>query len=297
MDVVTSNQRARLLAGRGRRLAGAPLVLIATVVVTVTAFADNKKPPPKPAPSASASASGSASVASAPPPPPIPGAMISVAPGSVAMDVEDRQGNKSKKTFAVAAFEIETTEVTVAAFKACVDAGTCDAPEQDKDGAQDGCTYWKRQKQPSLAANCVSHEQATKYCQSVSRRLPTEPEWEYAAAGTDGRLYPWGSDAPVDNLCWSGGKRNDGTFTYRRAPCAVGSVSGDKSPFGVLDMAGNLREWVDPATGAYAYQRGGSYQDNVAESVRIGQRMRQPARFAWEHSGFRCARTRATTLP
>jgi formylglycine-generating enzyme required for sulfatase activity len=88
----------------------------------------------------------------------------------------------------------------------------------------------------SLPATNVPWNQATKFCQDQGKRLPSEAEWEYAARGTDGRLYPWGStfDSSATNSKEAG--------VGRLVP--VGSLAKNKSPFGVLDMSGNVWEWT-----------------------------------------------------
>lgn len=129
-------------------------------------------------------------------------------------------------------FEIDETEVTVDAYQACVDGGTC-APRTEFDAYGQLCEQTTAGDAP---VNCVTWFQARDFCEWAGKTLPTEAQWEKAARSDDGRVYPWGNEAPACNLlimdeCGDGVAR-------------VGSRPDGASPYGALDMAGNLFEWT-----------------------------------------------------
>ncbi len=144
------------------------------------------------------------------------------------------------------AFWIDRTEVTNAQYSKCVDAGTCRAPTACDWGDP---TYGDASKADHPVV-CVSWDDARTYCEWAGARLPTEAEWEKAARGTDGRLYPWGNtfDGSALNFCdrncelfWKDTSAEDGYA--RTAP--AGHYPAGASPYGALDMAGNVWEWVN----------------------------------------------------
>ncbi len=123
----------------------------------------------------------------------------------------------------LSAFAIGRTEVTAEAYIQCVDEGGCSPMQCGSPAGQ-------------LPATCVDWSQASGYCEWAGGRLPTEAEWEKAARGTDGRLYPWGNQPPTCNLVNMSGC---GGLVGE-----VGSRPAGASPYGALDMAGNVQEWI-----------------------------------------------------
>lgn len=164
----------------------------------------------------------------------------------------------------VDAFWVKKTEVTNAEYLACVNAGKCeDLPNNALLHDPDYADY------PIVE---IDFAQAAAYAAAIGARLPTEAEWEKAALGTTAARYPWGNELP------DGTRVDLGISTYK----AVGSYPKGASPYGALDMAGNVKEWVadwydrdyynespeqnptGPGTGIVRVIRGGSYKSSAA---------------------------------
>ncbi len=196
------------------------------------------------------------------------------------------------------AFEVDRTEVTVAAYRACVKAGGCAAPEV----TGEGCTY---AKDPSgrHPINCVSYREAAGYCAWRGQRLPSLDEWERAARGAKSTTYPWGEEAPTDRLAAKHRHGREGGLLTS----PVCSRPRGNSAEGACDLAGNVAEYVAgfwlaepfspaaepvgelPARGARIV-RGGSIASGDA-NLRGWMRDRRPATARpGVGNGFRCAR-------
>jgi formylglycine-generating enzyme required for sulfatase activity len=161
---------------------------------------------------------------------------------------------------------------------------------------------WDKPGREDHPINCVTWQQAQTYCQWVGRRLPTEAEWEKAARGTDGRKYPWGNRdfklaGRVANIADATAKRNrlnwvvatwyDDGF-YETAP--IGSFPSGASPYGALDMSGNVWEWTaDWSDSEHRYRslRGGSWSD-LPRFARASSRLRNAPGDRYMVVGFRC---------
>jgi formylglycine-generating enzyme required for sulfatase activity len=202
--------------------------------------------------------------------------------GSSDADPDAADDEKPQHTVYLDAFWIDKTEVTNAQYRKCVEAGACKEPQ---DAKGDRCWDDSRYNAPDQPVPCVTWYDARDYAAWVGGRLPTEAEWEKAARGTDGRIYPWGGtfDSSKLNFCDrnceydSKDTNADDGYTYS-AP--VGNYLAGASPFGALDMAGNAWEWVadwyddryyfsspasnpeGPGSRAYRVLRGGSFANN-----------------------------------
>jgi serine/threonine-protein kinase len=228
--------------------------------------------------------------------------MVYVPAGEFLMGSDEGFDNeKPQHTVYLDAFWIDRTEVTNAQYRPCVEGGACPEPE---------CWGDDRFNGPDHPVVCVSREYAAAYCQWAGGRLPTEAEWEKAARGTDGRIYPWGDafDGTRLNYCDANCEyeHRDTGFDDRYAWTApVGSYPTGASPYGALDMAGNVQEWVadwyaddyygrspernpkGPDAGGYWVFRGGSWDDDSARA-RCAYR-NGGIQDGWSHNnGFRC---------
>jgi len=128
-------------------------------------------------------------------------------------------------------FSIDKVEVTNARYRRCVEAGLCQPISLGRtDVPEEYSISSSYDDYPVIGAKWGD---AQAYCEWVGKRLPTEAEWEKAARGADGRLYPWGNE-------W----KPYATNSYRTELAAVGTYPLDSSPYGILDMVGNASEWV-----------------------------------------------------
>ena len=238
--------------------------------------------------------------------------MVCVPAGNFEMGSEYEQDESPVHTVMLDAFWMDRTEVTNAMYAAFL---------SDQGNRYEGWSTWFltmdvtdekiKQKEGNWEVvrgfenhpvTTVSWYGARAYCTWVGKRLPTEAEWEKAAAGPDGWLYPWG-EIWQDNLV---NARGNSRYS-QTAP--VGSFPDGASYYGALDMAGNLAEWVadwyDPAYYQYSASqnppgpengklrsiRGGSFIDTERECRASSRDGRTPAMLwsAYYTAGFRCA--------
>jgi formylglycine-generating enzyme required for sulfatase activity len=181
----------------------------------------------------------------------------------------------------VAPFCLDTTEVSVRDYDACVRAHSCFAAGRD---ALCNSDVADREVQP---INCVTWAQADRFCRWAGKRLPSAIEWEYAARGPEARPFPWGSALPADDVCWH--------RAWNGGTCPIGTHAGDRSPFGMVDMGGNVAEWTatraGPGFAVAAYElRGGDWSTDKPEGLRASRRQELPGSTQGGTIGFRCAK-------
>jgi formylglycine-generating enzyme required for sulfatase activity len=214
------------------------------------------------------------------------------------------------RTITLRAFWIDRTEVTVEAYNFCLQEGGCTPAMADQLDDRLNAGRLDRLDHP---INGVSHDQATAFCAWAGKRLPTEAEWEKAARGVDGRLFPWGDAAPdCTRANFFFGLRHDSTDEDSgcgRNMTAPAADYGDvESPWGAIQMAGNVWEWVadwhqedyypqspaedppGPAAGTTRVFRGGSWNTS-GESLELYYRNRYTPDSRTYDIGFRCARS------
>ena len=169
--------------------------------------------------------------------------------GAAADDPLAKDSEKPQHAVDLHAYWIDRTEVTNLDFGKCLAAGACH-PKQYQTSAESYIPYSVHPDTQNYPALIYESEPAAEYCQWVGRRLPSEAEWEKAARGTDARLYPWGSD-PLD--CDLANDYACGSTTSNAPRCGnsehcktnpVDSHPSGASPYGALNMSGNVWEWV-----------------------------------------------------
>ena len=233
--------------------------------------------------------------------------MVAIPETSFTMGSPPAQGESDEQpahVAYVAAFAIDRTEVTVGQYWRCVEAGACEAPTHDASPAEPH--YLNNPAFDHYPVINVSWSGARQYCRWRGKRLPTEAEWELAAGWDIARRaklrWPWGNSRPA-------GPVNAGD-TASEGPAPVGQFPADQSPAGVLDMGGNVSEWVFDRYKVDAYResektrsvdamprrgagtgrvvRGGAFSDPLHEA-RASNRRYQAEAYGYPTIGFRCA--------
>lgn len=209
--------------------------------------------------------------------------------GSANDDEDARPEEQPQQKIELGAFYIDRNPVTVADYKAYLDAtGQSPSPEWEE--------FNDVQNAPEQPVVYVNWKDAKDYARWAGKRLPTEAEWEKAARGADGRTYPWGDEPPTEERAHFDADQPD----------PVGARKAGASPWGVHDMAGNVFEWVldwydadyyakaperdptGPESGAKKVIRGGSFAHGPF-ALRCATRGRYKPGARRANHGFRCA--------
>jgi serine/threonine-protein kinase len=201
-------------------------------------------------------------------------------------------GQKPAHEVNLDAFWIDETEVTNRMYALCVQDGACLPPRNVSSYTRE--RYYLDGQFTDYPVLYASWQDAKTYCSWAGRALPSEAQWEKAARGADGRLYPWGDQSPSQNLL------NNFDVSFLEDTTRVGSYPQGAGPYGALDMAGNVWEWTADWFDAYPggdltasenfgqihrVMRGGSFVDAADATARYAN----DPKLRMHDIGFRCA--------
>lgn len=232
--------------------------------------------------------------------------------GCAPSDTDCSSNENPAHSVILSSFRIMKNEVTVSEYQSCVDSGNCN----NNNAGLLHYAVWSNtvnyeycnlgsSRDTSQPMNCVSWHGAKAYCEWLGMRLPTEAEWEYAARGNDDRIFPWGNTSATCDYAVM--KENGELGCGEGISWIVGSKSAGDSPFGLSDMAGNIREWCNdwyssnyysispqvnptgPENGSFRVLKGGSWYRGAADLRTSSRYYSSPAGNLLDSYGFRCA--------
>ncbi len=236
--------------------------------------------------------------------------LVYVPEGEFEMGSDENEDEKPIHTVYLDSFWIDQTVVTNGMYAKCMEAGVCEPPSST--GSSTRSDYYGNPDYDEYPVLNVNWDQAHAYCQWAGRRLLTEAEWEKGARGTGGQKYPWGDGDIAGNLLNSADSNtsydwSDTTIDDGYADTApVGSYPDGASPYGALDMAGNVWEWVadwydenyysnspdtnptGPSSGVDRVLRGSSWYEPGVRA-RSADRGKSNPMHAGNSFGFRCS--------